>query len=128
MRFERAVLADREYDTRESAELDHRSNVLSPRLRVQRVFVGAGHDIDGAGEQRIERLSAALEIAHRDGEAVVLEIAAPLRERERQIIKMRLVGDAKLERSALDLLRVSSPKRDRAQRQASHAGDQGSAV
>ena len=97
MRLERAILADREHDTREPPKLDHRANVLPLGLRMQRVLVGARHHVDRAGEQRVERLPTALEIAHRDGEAVVLEVAAPFRERERQIIEVRLVGDAKLQ-------------------------------
>ena len=128
MRLERAVLADREHDSREPPELDHCPDVLSFGLRVQRVFVGPGHHVDRAGEQRIERLPAALEIAQRYGEAVILEVAAPLRERKRQIIKMRLVGDAQLERGTFNLLRTSRPEGDLAKRQASQAGDQTPAV
>ena len=128
MRLERAVLADREHDTREPPELDDRADVLPLGLRMQRVLVGPGHHVDRAGEQRIERLPAALEIAHRDGKAVVLEVAAPFRKRERQIVKVRLVGDAKLQRWTFNLLRVSSLKGDRAKRKARNTCDKSSAV
>ena len=120
-RLERPVLADGEHHAGKPAELDRGADVLSHGLRPQCVLVRACCDIDRAGEQRIERLPAAFEIAHVDGEAVVAEMAAPLRDRHRQVIKMRLVGDAKLERGAFKLLSMRQIERDRAEQQACHS-------
>src|SRR6516225_9165325 len=103
-RPERPVLADGEHDAGKAAELDYCADVLSQALRTQRVLVCAYGHIDRAGEQGIERFSAAFEIAHGDIEAIVAEMATPLRQRHRQIIEMRLVGDAELEREAFELL------------------------
>jgi len=47
------------------------------------VFVGAGDDIGGASDKRLERLRTAAKIVDADVEALFLEIAKPLRNGER---------------------------------------------
>src|SRR5262249_39431710 len=84
------------------------------------MLVRAYCDIDRAGEQGIERFPAAFEIAHCDGKSVVAEMAAPLRDRHRQVIEMRLVGDAKLERGAFEPLPMGQIERDPAEQQGCH--------
>src|SRR5262249_9591224 len=59
-----------------------------------------------------------------DGQPVVVEVAAPFRDRHRQIIEMRLVGDPKLKRGAFKLLPMAD--RDRAEQQACEARDKNS--
>src|SRR5262249_19283653 len=56
-------------------------------------------------KERIERLPAPFEVARRDGKAVIGKIAALLRNGQRQIIEMGLVGDPKLYPRAFKLLR-----------------------
>ena len=79
------------------AEFDQRADVLAFGLRVQDVFIGAGYEIDRAAEQGLERLRPAFEVDDRDVEPVIPEIAAAFGQRDREIIKMRLVGHAKPE-------------------------------
>jgi hypothetical protein len=66
MRIERPILPDREHDSGKPAELDDRTDVLSPGLGVQRVLVRPCHDVDRSGKECLERLRAAFEIACRD--------------------------------------------------------------
>ena len=105
-RLEGPVLADSEHHAGKPAELDDGADVLSHGLCAQCVLVRACRDVDGAREQGIERLPPAFEIAHGDGESVVAEMTSPVSYRHRQIIEMRPVGDAKLERGAFKLLRM----------------------
>ena len=51
------VLLDRDDDRREAAELDDGANVLALRLHADRVLVGARDDVDGAADQRLQRLA-----------------------------------------------------------------------
>ena len=79
------------------AEFDQRADVLAFGLRVQDVLIGAGYEIDRAAEQGVERLRPAFEVDDRDVEPVIPEIAAAFGQRDREIIKVRLVGHAKPE-------------------------------
>src|SRR4029077_2940043 len=97
-RLEGPVLADSKHHAGKPTELDDGADILSHGFCAQCVLVGACCDIDGASEQGIEHLPAAFEVARGDGEAVVAEMASPVRYRHRQVIEMRPVGDAKLER------------------------------
>jgi len=103
MRLEWPILRNCKDDSGKPAELDDCEDVLSLGLHMQRVFVSACNDVDRSGKQRLERLPAALEIAYRYRQAVVLEVASPLRQRQRQIIEVRLVGDTKPERGPFNL-------------------------
>src|SRR5262249_42358435 len=125
-RLERSVRADSEHDAGKPAELDRGADVLSHGLRAQRMLVRAYCDIDQAVEQGIERFPAAGEIGHCDGQSVVTEVAAPFRDRHRQIIEMRLVGDSELERGAFKLLPLAD--RDWAQQQACQTRGESPAV
>src|SRR5215475_5268086 len=84
------------------------------------MLVCAYCNIDRSREHGIERFPAAFEIDHCDGKSVVAEVAAPFRDRHRQIIEMRLVGDSELERGAFKLLPVDQTGRDRAEQQTCH--------
>ena len=69
------------------AELDQRADVLAFGLHSQRVLVSAGHDVDRAGHQSIERFPAAFKVGDRNVEAVVLEVTTTFGESEWQIIE-----------------------------------------
>ena len=122
------VLADGQNDARKAAELDERADVLALGLRAQRVLISAGHDIDRPREQGIERLGAAFEVGDRHVQPVVLEVTTALRQRDRQVIEMRLVGDAEPDRRAFELLRSGEPRHDRRQREAAQTGGKGAAI
>ena len=76
-RLEGPVLAHSKHHAGKPTELDDGADILSHGLCAQCVLVRACRDIDRAGEQGIERLPAAFEIAHGDGEAVVAEVTSP---------------------------------------------------
>ena len=78
-----------ERDAGIAAELDDGQDVLALGLHAQRVLVGAGDDVGRAADQRGQRLRAALEVADLDVEALLLEVAELLGERERQIVERR---------------------------------------
>ncbi len=89
-----AVLLDREHDAGEAAELDHRADILALGLHADGVLIGAGDHVDRAADQRLQRLRAAGEIVDGDVEALLLEEAEPLGERERQVVQQALAADA----------------------------------
>ena len=95
-RIVRPVLAYRENDPREAAQFDKRANVLSFGLHTQRVLIGAGHDVGRTGEQGIKGLGAAFEIGNRDVQAIISEVTAAFRQRERQIVEVRLLATPSL--------------------------------
>src|SRR5258705_12856536 len=95
---------------------------------MEDVLIGAGHEVDRAAEQGLERLRPAFEIDDRDVEPVIPEIAAALGQRDRKIIKVRLVGDAKPERRLFKLLGVARLRKGRAQSQAGQAARKCSAI
>jgi hypothetical protein len=103
-RLEGPVLAHSKHHAGKPTELDDGADILSHGLCAQCVFVRACRDVDGACEQGIERLPATFEVAHGDGETVVAEVTSPVGYRHRQVIEMRPVGDAKLERGEFKLL------------------------
>src|SRR4029453_3979028 len=100
----RLVLANSEHHARKPAKLDHGADVVSHGFRPQYVLVRTRCDIDRARKQGIERLPTTFKIAYYDRKSIVAEMSPLLRDGYRQIIEMRLVGDAKLERGALKLL------------------------
>jgi hypothetical protein len=69
------------------------------------VLVGAGDHVDRAADQRLQRLRAAAEIVDGDVEALFLEVAEPLADRQRQVIERGLATDA--ERDLLSLRRLA---------------------
>jgi hypothetical protein len=72
------------------------------------VLVGSGDDVGRAADQGRERLRAALEVADLDVEALLLEVAELLGERQRQIVERRRPADAELDVLFLRRLRVSA--------------------
>ncbi len=58
------------------------------------MLVGAGDDVDRAARKRLQRLRAAAKIVDGDVEPLLLEVAEPLRDRERQVIERSLAADA----------------------------------
>src|SRR5262249_45936338 len=87
-----------------------------------------GHHVDGALHEGVEGLPAALEIGNDDVEAVVAEMAAPFGQGQRQIIKVRLVGDAEPHRSDFRRLRADrAPQRRRYGNAGNSRGERSSA-
>src|SRR5690606_19436442 len=68
------------------------------------VLIGTRHDIDRTADQRLQRFRTAAEIVDLDIEALVLEIALPLRDRQRKIIEELLAADAERELRLLGIL------------------------
>src|SRR5262249_39096510 len=91
-------------------------DVLALALHADGVLVGAGDDVDGAAHQRLQRLRAATEIVDGDVEALLLEVAEPLADGERQIVERGLAADGKRELFLLDRLAM----RRRAERKREH--------
>ena len=60
------LLAHGQHDAGIPAELDHGANVLALGLHADRVLIGAGHGVDRAADQRLQRLGAAAEIVDLD--------------------------------------------------------------
>ena len=100
------------HDAGEAAELDHRPDVLALGLHADGVLVGAGDHVDRAADQRLQRLRAAGEIVDRDVEALLLEVAELLGERQRQVVEQALAADA--ERQVLLLGRLGIARASRA--------------
>ena len=73
---------------------DDGADVLALGLHAQRVLIGPCHHIDRAAYQRLQRARAAGEVIDRHVEAEFLEIAVPLRDRQRQVIEQVLAADA----------------------------------
>ena len=112
------VLLDRDHDGREAAELGDGDDVLALGLHADRVLVGAGHHVDGAADQRLQRLRAAAEIVDLDVEPLLLEEALPLGDGQRQVVEQRLAADAERQsRLLLGRLRATA----RGQRHGSRA-------
>ena len=84
-----------------------------PSPAVDRVLVRAGHEVGAAADQRLQRLRAAGEIGDLDVEALVLEIALPLGDRQRQVVEQRLAADADGELRLLGGLRGRTGRRRR---------------
>src|SRR5258705_2120982 len=95
---------------------------------MEDVLIGAGHEVDRAAEQGLERLRPAFEIDDRDVEPVSPEIAAALGQSDWKVIKVRLVGDAKPERRPFKLLGAAHPRKGRAQSQTGQAARKCSAI
>ena len=116
--LERLILANSEHNAGKPAKLNYSPDVVSHGLRPQYVLVRARCNIDRPRTQGIESLPTAFKIAHRDGKSVGAEMSPPLRDGHRQIIEMRLIGDAKLERGAFKLLPMDWIEKSRAQHEA----------
>lgn len=99
------VLAHGDGDAREAPELDHGADVLTLGLHADGVLIGARHDIDRAADQRLQRLRAAAEIVDLDVEALLLEEALLLRDRQREIVQELLAADAERQLGLLGVLR-----------------------
>src|SRR5439155_22318770 len=91
-------------------------------------IIASGDAEDGAAEQSLERLGAAGEIVDGDVETLLLEIAEPLGDRQRQIIQPALAADRErdvrlFDRLSAGGLRRDEPERGRGERQSdpSHA-------
>ena len=69
------------------------------------MLVGAGDHVDRAADQRLQRLRAAAEVVDGDVEALLLEIAEPLADGQRQIVQRGLAADAEGDLLLLDGLR-----------------------
>src|SRR5262249_57014339 len=76
---------------------------------------------DGAAAQRLRGLRAAAEVVDGDVEALLLEVAEPLADRERQIVERGLAADGERELLLLDRLAM----RGRAERKREREGDNG---
>ena len=76
-----------------AAELDHRDDRLALGLHLDGVVERAGDDVGAAADQRLQRARAAGEIGNLDVQALVLEIAEPLGDRERQVEQRGLAAD-----------------------------------
>ena len=72
MGLHRAILRDGEHDSGKPAELYDCTDVVFLGLRVQRVLIRSGDDVDRSGKERLKRLPAPFEIACRDRYAIVL--------------------------------------------------------
>ena len=96
-----------DHDAGKAAELDHRADVLALGLHADGVLVGAGDHVDRAADQRLQRLRAAAEIVDGDVEPLLLEVAEPLADGQRQIVERGLAADA--EGDLLSLRRLPKP-------------------
>jgi len=114
----RLVRAHSDDDPGEAPQLDHGLDVLPLGLHADGVLVGAGDDVDGAAHQRLQRLRAAAEIVDGDVEALLLEVAEPLADRQRQIVERALAADG--ERDLLLLDRLAMRRRAERKRQREH--------
>ena len=100
------VLLDREHHAGEAAELDHRLDVLALRLHADGVLVGAGDEVDRPADQRSQRFRSAAEVVDRHIQALLLEVAEPFRDRQRQVVEQPLAADAERDLLLFDRLRV----------------------
>ena len=113
----RLVLLHRQHDAGEAAELDHRLDVLALGLHADGVLVGARDHVDRAADQRLQRLRAAGEIVDGDVEALLLEVAEPLGERQRQVVEQALAADAERQVRLLERLRAGRAGERKRQRE-----------
>ena len=73
---------------------DQRLDRVALGLLRDRVLVGARHEIDAAADQRLQCARTARKAEDLDVEPFGLEVALPLRDRERQVVEERLAADA----------------------------------
>ncbi len=111
------LLAHREHDAGEAAHLDHGLDRLALHLHADGVLIGAGDDVGRAADQRLQRLRAAAEIGDGDVEALLLEVAEPLGQRQLQVIEQPLAADAERQVFLLRALRAGCAREGERQRQ-----------
>src|SRR5205823_6160445 len=100
----RLLLADSDHDAGKTTELDNGADILTLGLHANGVLIGAGDHVDGAADQRLQRLRAAAEVIDGDVEALLLEIAEPFTDRQRQVIERGLAADRQRDGFPLDTL------------------------
>ena len=66
------------------------------------MLVGAGDDVDRAADQRLQRLRAAAEVVDGDVEPLLLEVAEPLADGQRQVVERGLAADGEGDLLLLD--------------------------
>jgi hypothetical protein len=118
----RLLLAHPDDNPGKAPELDHGLDVLTLGLHADGVLVGAGDDVDGAADQCLQRLRTAAEIIDGDVEALLLEIAEALADRQRQIIERGLAADREGHLFLLDGLAVRGPRERKRQREHGYNG------
>ena len=87
-------LADADGNAGETAQFQHRADILPLGLHADRVFISTRHHIDGTAHQGLQGFGPACEIIDFDIKARLLEIAFALGNRQRQIIEQSLAADA----------------------------------
>ena len=93
----RLVLLDADHEPERIGLQRDRFDRMPLDRHVERVLVCAAADVGAAADQRLERFGAALEIADLDVQAFLGEIAAALRDRQRQVGDQRLAADGQLD-------------------------------
>src|SRR5205085_1604956 len=89
-----------------------------PRVHVDGVLESAGDEVRAAADQRLEGFRAAREVDDLDLQALVLEVAEAVGQRERQIVEERLSAHGDLD----VLLLQGGRGRGAARREAEHRG------
>src|SRR5262245_65954675 len=70
------------------------------------MLIGAGDDVNRAADECLKGLRAATEIVDDDVEALLLEVAEPLGDGQRQIVERGLAADAQRDLPLLGRLRL----------------------